>query len=338
MRILYIPDYRQNNQYQSLLGESMQRRGFEITFLNPKFMRFPLIISRVKNSHKYIHVHWPESMLRMKRGAFIKWISILAFKFDIFMFKRLNGVLIVTAHNEYPHDHNLGEFNPWEYIFKRADFIHFHTPRALDLISRKYNLSSNRLFYAPHGDLAPKITLDIDRASIAKSGFMVFGLIRPYKNIENIINIWVNNNIQEPLKIIGGCSDLSYFKKLSTLAITNNKIEIINKFLPESELVSMVDASKATIFSYDRVLTSGSILFSISVGTKAIVLNCKSWESVSFSKFGIECFDCDERYFIDYIHNNKNWILNFEEYLEWKNECSWSAVASCFVANVFKQN
>lgn len=90
---------------------------------------------------------------------------------------------------------------------------------------------------------------------------LFFGLIRPYKGIENLIEAYVllPNDIKSRIKIeiIGNVLNSRYLEFLSSKISSTKDIKIINKFLEYSEIIESIQTSDIGILPYLSATQSG---------------------------------------------------------------------------------
>jgi len=64
MRVLFAPDWRAGNQYQTLLAEALSQHGVEVSFLSDYHRGLPLFRGTRARVPDLVHLHWPEAYFR----------------------------------------------------------------------------------------------------------------------------------------------------------------------------------------------------------------------------------------------------------------------------------
>ncbi|MFH1209977.1 MAG: glycosyltransferase [archaeon] len=159
-------------------------------------------------------------------------------------------------------------------LFDNKDAYVTHSNNDKNLISKKYNLNKNRVFIVPHGaydHFFKKINLKKDKKIC---NLLFFGLIRPYKGVEYLIEAFnkiPKNQIDKfRLYICGetweGC-DLNTKIKNSKY---KNRIKFINKYLSDDETNYYFNLADVVVLPYLRASQSGAAHIAISYGLPVI--------------------------------------------------------------------
>jgi beta-1,4-mannosyltransferase len=240
-----------------------------------------ILVSRLKNEKSILHYHWLEiNDFQSLCGMFWKifWISL---------FKLVNGKIIWTVHNEFPHSNNFILLNRIvrNYMARIADRLHVHCASAVNIMLPLLKVEKNKFFVAEHPDFPVEI-IDKNiaigvleqqyfRGKIKSedSLFLMFGEIAEYKGIKEIVEIF--NNLEEKKKlIIAGIvkkGNNNCFKQILGSVKNKNQVLIRDKRITDDEVPLFFNSCDYSIFNFNDVLTSGSVVLSLNYNKKIII-------------------------------------------------------------------
>ncbi len=245
-------------------------------FAHPK-----IVLSRIKNEKSILHYHWLEiTGLLSLSGTIWKlfWISF---------YKLLNGKIIWTIHNEFPHSNNYILLNKIirKYMAHMADKLQVHCKSAIDIMMPLLNIGKNKFFIVPHPEY-PIESVERDKAidllnekyfkgKINKEDilFLMFGEIAKYKGIKEVVEIFNNLDERKKLVIAGVIKkgNEKYFKEV-LLSIKNKEEFLISpKRIPDDDVPLFFNSSGYALFNFSDLLTSGSVMLALNYNKKIII-------------------------------------------------------------------
>ncbi len=205
----------------------------------------------------------------------INWISIRSFKDSIKIFFLLSFLLFSkvalrkkvywTPHNLIPHDSSKS-INSIVYnlMIKITDVVIVHGNYEKNKILEKYSRES--VIYRHPNFLIPNSIDHSEKIYKKPEGlnFLIFGQILKYKGVEEIIDLWDSSwgNLT-----IAGCN------KLNKVLPNKENIKYVDKFLSFDELCFLIKNCDFTIFNYQKITTSGSLILSKNIGTRVICVS-----------------------------------------------------------------
>ena len=283
-KILMMPDYRSDNPYQSLLAQELRSPSLKVCFPQGYRRIFPLSRAIQDNSADILHLHWLTPYLRGKN-----WFTSLFYSFKLLIdlwLIRLKGIKIVwTIHNHLAHNCQFPQLELW--LRKRIAnlvnevIVHNHSATnclaILDSNSQKLNIIPHghyRQVYQPAIDSTEarrKLNLPIDGCL-----YLNLGMIRPYKGIEHLLQIWQQYQfltIDSTLIIAGKPLDTAYGATISALATKTEKVILQADFIPPANMHLYFSAADVVVLPFTNILTSGSLILAMSY-SKPIVAPC----------------------------------------------------------------
>lgn len=263
------------NSYMKNFYAPILNNHTEFIIKNIRYWHYPLLLIKLLAGEKsIIHQHWYDF-------SSIKSFLLLIWKHFWFMLYRLFGGHIVwTVHNKYPHNKKYISANKIlrKHLAKITERIHVHCDSAVEIMSEILNVPKDKFFIVKHPPydaeiISKKMSIELlakkymlTNVSETEKIFLMFGQIAEYKGIIEVINIIKNCNFNKRLLIVGtlkGGNELYYEKMLkSTLDVGN--INIVCKFIPDSDVQYFINAADILVFNYNDILTSGGVLLALS--------------------------------------------------------------------------
>lgn len=221
----------------------------------------------IKIKPNIIILHWPDNILKY---SFLKFyfslgLLILSLVLSKFFFKTKH---VWFAHNIKSHNKVNAKRQKiyWNLFLKTIDFIIYPLPTILEIHNEKvFKGEKSVIPFGPYTkrsvnqEKLESLKLEIEFDNQFKY-FLWFGLIRPYKNLEFLIDVFHKSNQNFKLLIVGQVSDEKYYKSLSK----SNNVVFLPRFIEDSEFPLFFNLSKACIFNYNNITNSGSIRMALS--------------------------------------------------------------------------
>ncbi len=265
----------------------------------------------------FIYLNWIEELQFRKFGV----LQAIFFLFLIPIFKIFKIKIIWTIHNKKAHIINTSQINNFliKIMMKHSDFIISHSKDGANYINLFNNREISNIKVFPH----PVKKNDILRNdNLKKNDILIWGSIIEYKGIlEFIIEFNKRKELADrKVKIIGKIVDINYKKKL--LDNITPKIELIDEFIENEDLINQIISSKHIIFPYkvESVLSSGSLAFSIPFFVNIIGPNIGSFKDLEEDELITTYNDFDHLF---EIINNDQSRINIALLQNYLDENSW---------------
>ncbi len=294
LRVAHLPVH-QLNDYNRLLALAAERFGadaqqFTVSSAGGK----QHTIFKTLQAFDVIHWHWLEGLYTAR--------ILPVFLYRIFKFRQLLLRLkssgkrqVFTIHNLYPHEHKFKFLHKLVYrqVGKIADRLIVHHAAAIPAVAELYG-NSGSICVIPH----PSYPVTTPSAGISELRFkhgltdysrwvILFGGIRPYKNIEALLrasSFLAASGIG--VLIAGPCNNIAYMEKCRTLASDN--VRFRPGQLPAEELCELIVASDIVCLPYAESLTSGAAHLAISIGRPIICTNARAFIDIIGSGLATE--------------------------------------------------
>lgn len=262
--VAFYPYTSNNNISYSVMRKFAESRYHVVDYLDLKKGLYDLATVRT------IYLNWMENILNEDHKQFLK------------MAKRKHIKIIWVFHNRVPHDAlDLGyAVDNIRFLMKICDKIVLYSRDSKKyLIEYDSKMDVRKIYFIPHpnfindynsyGDIKERLPLDSDTFV-----FSVFGLVRPYKNIELIIEAFerLKETYNCVLLIAGSPLNRKYGEKLQALT-ENRKVVFDFKYINSLEMASYLELSDVLVQPYDikSSMNSGVMIMAFSYGRTVIV-------------------------------------------------------------------
>lgn len=273
MKVVFIPDTRDRNLYQTNLSSSLSDQGAQIYFGDN------IIQTIVEHKPDILHIHWPnyfmiadnKLMTIFKSTRFVSGLLLL----------RLFGTKIIwTVHNIADHERrsNYLELLFDKLLVKSCNKLIAHCPSAKVEIEKIYGKNSS-IEVIPHGNYIgyykntittseARNKLGINEEDIV---FLYFGQIRSYKGVPELISTFKKlNSDNAKLLIVGKPLNDEIATDILDDCKGDKRIMCILEFIPDDDIQIYMNAADIVVLPYKDILTSGAAILSISFGRPII--------------------------------------------------------------------
>ncbi|NOK61270.1 MAG: Glycosyltransferase involved in cell wall bisynthesis [Chloroflexi bacterium AL-W] len=271
IKVYPLPPQLLTSPYLDQLYTHMQETSIDIRRLRPRHAIPELLLGRGK---RILHLHFFDELTQHLR----QWQTILRSCgfLAILLLLRLRGVHVLwTAHNIQPHElhHPFWGFLVYRLVIRWSTSVIAHSHAAKDMLEARYG-PLNHCTIIPHGSYVnmygPLRDQSASRTQLnlpnAQPVFLNFGTLRPYKNLEMLIDAFAKLPVtaRGTLLIIGAAKDQDYASALQERTHTVQNVIVRNQFIPDDELPQYLAAADAIVLPYRTMLTSGILWWAMS--------------------------------------------------------------------------
>ena len=251
------------NPYVTDLVDGLRREGVDVGFLDAREI--------VAGAWDVVHIQWPEALTEGSTAArrFVKRVLALV----MLARARMKGAPVIrTVHNHAPHD-GRSRIGGWvEALLDHSTDLRIYLNEA-DEPRPSPNVVLLHPSYAPVVDMAEPVA--------PKQSIFSFGLIRPYKGYEGLINAWRERDGGGNALIAGGLGgDAAYADRVLSAAAETPGMTIHPQFMSENKLQETIRASELVVLPYRNLYNSGAAILALSLGTPVLLGRSPSTESL----------------------------------------------------------
>ncbi|WP_210509053.1 glycosyltransferase [Naasia sp. SYSU D00057] len=218
----------------------------------------------VAGRYEVLHVHWPEYLYRAPRP----WAQPIKTVLCALLLLRLAltpVALVRTVHNVAPHEAGSRLERAFLRALERRTDISILMNTATAPIGRASVL-------IPHGHYRDSVD-DWTPVAPTEGHVVLFGLLRPYKGIEELIAAFrsLPEAATYSLTVAGEVSTRGYGDVIQRLAGDDDRIALVLKRVDESALLDLVRSAQLVVLPYRTMLNSGAALLALSLNTPILI-------------------------------------------------------------------
>ena len=243
-------------------------------------------LQRIESAHSdctiVFHLHWLNTLINSNDTPDRARSIVDSFVGKLRRFRMNGGFIAWTIHNILSHDtpHSELEIELCQQLTSLSNLIVVHGNAALEETRSYYSIPSDKTLVIPHGSY-----VDIYRNQISGEQarnqlgikdfdcvFLVFGLIRPYKGIVDLIQaVAAKPELYNHVHLVIAGRPLGVTEQ-ELLAKSDGRVRISFhlRHIADNEVEVFMQASDWIVLPYRKVLTSGSALLAMSFGKPLI--------------------------------------------------------------------
>jgi glycosyltransferase involved in cell wall biosynthesis len=175
--------------------------------------------------------------------------------------------LVLTAHDVLPREPHPGQLEAQKRLYERFDAIVVHSQDGRRRLVEELAVETDRVHVIPHGvftHLAEHPTtepLGLPGSQTDRPVVLFFGLMRPYKGIEVLLEAW--RGIEEAELWIAGMPRMD-ISRLRAGAPANVRFE--TRFIDDAELPAYFERADLVVLPYLRADQSGVLFTALAFG------------------------------------------------------------------------
>ncbi|WP_135469765.1 glycosyltransferase family 4 protein [Crenalkalicoccus roseus] len=273
---VFWPDYSHDNPYQTLVrrafppGWEVRSAGLGTALAALGAARGPVVF----------HLHWEDAIYREARQAEEAERLAEHFLAGLDRFLAAGGRFAWTVHNAQPHEPRFPELDRRlrRALAERAHAVQMHSPAAVAEMAPALGLAPETVLVTPHGGYTGYYPDDIGRAAARRyfgldpeaPVFVTLGNLRPYKGIEVLQAAFaaLRARLPEARLIIAGRSGTPAFGRFRE---PSPGVLLMPDRIDDATVQYVLRAADFAVFSFRRIMTSGSVLLAQSFGLPVIV-------------------------------------------------------------------
>lgn len=270
------------NPYLDELSGNLQKLGVVIQDASSSHSVFFFDVTR-KWHADVLHVQWVHAFL-VKSSLLKSFVSMFIFLTQLLAL-RLIGVRIVwTVHNLKNHDNQYLAIDSigTAAVARISHAIIVHCESAKNEVVKAFRLmDGSKISVIPHGnyincyknDVSQSKAREILHLSEKKVVLLFFGLIRPYKGVMELLEVFSHLKGEDAeLLIVGKISDSDkqLADQLQDKTRNNANVRFIPGFVEDDRVQVYMNACNVVVFPYRDALTSGAVQLAMSFGRACV--------------------------------------------------------------------
>ncbi|MCD8570246.1 MAG: glycosyltransferase family 4 protein [Alphaproteobacteria bacterium] len=278
-KLFFYPNYSRANPFQTLLYDHFPREC-EIEAGN---IDAALRFQRDNPDYQVIfHLHWEDALYKIRKSGgagfnFERYFELLN------MFKDKGGAVVWTCHNMEPHENTQAALDESikDKLSRTADLIVVHGDLVKKLFMEKHpDTPADTIYTMKLGTYGSCYDLTMSketaREQLCLSAddiiFVHFGVIRPYKNIEALLEGFqvIADKHPRAKLIVAGQQGYHVKVKLRDDLALSRAIQDFER-ISDEQLALYLSASDCGVFPFRTVMVSSSVVTAMAFGLPCIV-------------------------------------------------------------------
>ncbi|PPL03470.1 glycosyltransferase family 4 protein [Parapedobacter indicus] len=266
MDIVFNPPVNEENQYIQVLVGELRAKGYRIHPLDTIFSS-----RKHFNSIRLVHLNWFENI--DDSGFFVALRSFVR-KLAVLTVIHWSGKpLIWTLHNRVSHEKGLTFFSRTitRLLIRWSHRIVIHSGQSEEVLASYGTKALQKAVYVPHPHFMG-VYGEVCSAPGYNSGnnerleLLFTGMVKPYKNLELLIDVVRTFGDRVRLTIAGKALDDAYRTEISNLAQRARNVVWLPYFVPDGEVATLLAGADVIVLPYDlsSSLNSGTVLLAFS--------------------------------------------------------------------------
>lgn len=264
MKVLMAPYNEDANQYQTLLYDALSSEGVDLCSLS-EISPFSLIKTAISESPDIVHLHWLHPFFLTSEKSYIKSIPAAAIFLLQLFFIKITGIGVIwTAHNKINHEEDVfrADYMVRRGVAKLSNIVHVWNDEVKEDAKSYLCINSDKIEVIPHGNYFP-VYPELELETYEERTYLVFGNLKPYKNIEEVVSQFIEEEVQGRLIVAGKPSSKRMEEVLKDHERNNDNIILDLGFVPKESLNKYLEQSHCVILALDDVWGSGSKLLAM---------------------------------------------------------------------------
>jgi glycosyltransferase involved in cell wall biosynthesis len=241
--------------------------------------------SRLRRAAKLAQ-HVPD-MLRYARGparradvVHFQWLTVQPL--DVHLLPR-RVPLVLTAHDVLPREPRAGQRRAQRRLYERADAVVVHSEHGARRLRDELGIEPAKIHVIPHGTFAHlaeqplgERVLPPELAAVEKPVVLCFGLIRPYKGIDVLLEAWRGIDDAE-LWIVG----LPKLDLAPLRAAAPPGVRFVPRFVSDDEIATFFHRAELVVLPYREIDQSGVLATALAFGSPLLLTDIGGFPEVA---------------------------------------------------------
>ncbi len=278
MKVATFPESWRENPFLDLLETELIKLGVVFVKVGSDYLTMQWIL-RYRGRINVLHFHWLQYHY-LRKSPIASWLALVKFCLKLLLARFCGYHIVWTMHNLQPHE------RPYRFLDKAGYFIFAHLSNSIVTLCRKASLLLAQTYgrklnvfssyLGNYFNLYPNHISPVDareRLGIppGRTIFLFFGSLRPYKGIEELIDVF--RSFADPnagLIIAGKANDVNYRDKILSQIELDSRIWAMLDWIPDEDVSIYFNACDFVVLPFLDVMTSSSAMLALCFG-KAVV-------------------------------------------------------------------
>jgi glycosyltransferase involved in cell wall biosynthesis len=223
--------------------------------------------------------HAPDMLLAARRAADVvhfQWLAVQ--QLDQHLVRAFTRPRLLTAHDVLPREPLPGQREAQRRLYARMDAVVVHSEHGRARLVDEVGLDPARVHVIPHGVLRPggDAPLPPELAAFEGTVVLCFGLLRPYKGIDVLLEAWRGIEDAE-LWIVGA-------PRMDTAplhAAAPPGVRFVERFVSEGEAAALFRRADLAVLPYREIDQSGVLFTALGFGLPLVLTDVGGFPDVA---------------------------------------------------------
>ena len=181
---------------------------------------------------------------------------------------------VLTAHDVLPREPRPGQLTATRRLLRAMDAVVVHSERGATRLRDELGVDAERVRVVPHGAfdhltrLPEEQPLPAELAAVSRPVVLFFGLLRPYKGLDVLLEAWRSVEADAELWIVGmPRMDLGPLRRLA-----DDRVRFVPRFVTDPEIPAYFRRADLVVLPYREIDQSGVLYTALAFG-KPMVLS-----------------------------------------------------------------
>ena len=262
--------FASQNPYQLLMFKGLESQAWEAFGIDGGLKG--LITDAIATGDGVLHLHW------IHGAATFHHLPGALLRFGIFhsalLLARFKGKRVVwTVHNLVHHEHHrdwLDRLNS-RLVARQVDAILVHGDSVIPVVASQLGVSKKKIHTILHGNYKGIVQFQSPRMARDGVRFLFFGMIRPYKGVENLLHAFQQLAGSHQLHIAGSVKFDDLKQTIEKHAADDPaRITTELSFVSDERLQELLGWCDVVVLPYRDIFTSGSLLMAMTAGRPVV--------------------------------------------------------------------
>src|SRR5215208_2471421 len=231
--------------------------------------------------------HVPD-MLRYRRHAreadVVHWQWLTVQPVDGYLLPRKRPRLL-TAHDVLPREPRPGQLVATRRLLEKMDAVVVHSEHGAERLREELRLAADRIHVIPHGAfdyltrLPEERPLPPELAAVEGPVVLFFGLLRPYKGVELLIEAF--QNVEGAELWIVGMPRMPLDPLQQLAAEVRGRVRFVPRFVDDSEIPAFFRRADIVTLPYREIDQSGVLYTALAFGRPIVVSAVGGFEEIA---------------------------------------------------------
>ncbi len=221
--------------------------------------------------------HTPDMLRYARAGAphadvvHFQWLTIQPL--DVHLLPRTGAPLVLTAHDVLPREPRRGQLAAQRRLYDRVDAVVVHSEHGRDRLVDALGVDPAKVHVIAHGafehltHVPGARPLPAELAAVEKPVVLCFGLLRPYKGIDVLLDAWRQAQPDAELWIVGmPRMDIAQLRAQAPASV-----RWVPRFVADDEIAAYFERADLVVLPYREIDQSGVLFTALAFGSPLLI-------------------------------------------------------------------